>query len=271
MRYIDYSNFKPDAEWLKKAKDLTDKMIELHKQGKLEERNKLMEDNSAHWGKLKEEHLKLSHNKCWGSETKDLYSHYDVEHFRPKKEAKDLAGKDIGGYWWLAFDYHNYRICGNVGNRKKGGWFPLKENSPKSKHDDPCEESELIYLIDPIIPEDVNLLAFDEEGKVIPHPVIVDNWEKRRVEVSVERLKLNEHAPLTEARRKIWQEMSKNIEEYYEYKKKCTGTNHAVMKQKLSDVCRKIKKMTKEEEILSSVAKWCILFRNDQQLNNLIF
>ena len=55
MRYIDYSNFKPDAEWLKKAKDLTDKMIELHKQGKLEERNKLMEDNSAHWGKLKEE------------------------------------------------------------------------------------------------------------------------------------------------------------------------------------------------------------------------
>ena len=29
MRYIDYSNFKPDAEWLKKAKDLTDKMIEL--------------------------------------------------------------------------------------------------------------------------------------------------------------------------------------------------------------------------------------------------
>ena len=161
MRYIDYSNFKPDAEWLKKAKDLTDKMIELHKQGKLEERNKLMEDNSAHWGKLKEELLKLSHNKCWFSETKDLYSHYDVEHFRPKKEAKDLAGKDIGGYWWLAFDYHNYRICGNVGNRKKGGWFPLKENSPKSKHDDPCEESELIYLIDPIIPEDVNLLAFD--------------------------------------------------------------------------------------------------------------
>jgi hypothetical protein len=83
--------------------------------------------------------------------------------------------------------------------------------------------------------------------------------------------RLNEHAPLTEARRKIWQEMSKYIEEYYEYKMKCTGANHAVMKQKLSDVCKKIKKMTtKDDEILSSVARWCILFRNDQQLINLL-
>ena len=50
----------------------------------------------------------------------------DVEHFRPKLEVKELyKEQNREGYWWLAFDYHNFRVCGNVGNRKKGGWFPL--------------------------------------------------------------------------------------------------------------------------------------------------
>ena len=38
-------------------------------------------------------------------------------------------GVSAKGYWWLAFDYMNFRVCGNVGNHKKGGWFPLGENS----------------------------------------------------------------------------------------------------------------------------------------------
>ncbi len=73
--------------------------------------------------------LALSGGKCWFSEVRELYSHYDVEHFRPKKEAKGLDGADRDGYWWLAFDYMNFRVCGYVGNRKKGGWFPLQQGS----------------------------------------------------------------------------------------------------------------------------------------------
>lgn len=34
----------------------------------------------------------------------------------------------------------------------------------------PCEESETRYLLDPIDDDDVSLIAFDEEGKVIPAP-----------------------------------------------------------------------------------------------------
>jgi hypothetical protein len=26
----------------------------------------------------------------------------------------------------LAFDWQNFRVCGNVGNRKKGTYFPLR-------------------------------------------------------------------------------------------------------------------------------------------------
>jgi len=98
-------------------------MKELYTQGKIEERNNLIDSKSAHWGKLKLWLKVLSHGKCWFSEVRELYSHYDVEHFRPKKEAKAMDGTVRDGYWWLAFDYTNYRLCGNVGNRKKGGWF----------------------------------------------------------------------------------------------------------------------------------------------------
>jgi hypothetical protein len=57
----------------------------------------------------------------------------------------------------------NFRFCGNAGNRKKGGWFPLQVGSHCSIYACPCEESESKYLLDPIDDYDVSLLAFDEE------------------------------------------------------------------------------------------------------------
>ena len=71
----------------------------------------------------------------------------DVEHFRPKVEAKDLMAPARDGYWWLAFDYRNFRACGNVGNRKKGGWFPLQTGSLVSTSKNQGEESETPYLL----------------------------------------------------------------------------------------------------------------------------
>ena len=109
-----------------------------------------------------------------------LFLHMDVEHFRPKKEAKRSASTD-DGYWWLAFDYMNFRACGNVGNRKKGGWFPLQAGSLCSTYANRCEESETPYLLDPIDVHDVTLLAFDDEGKAIATPN-ASAWEKTRVD-----------------------------------------------------------------------------------------
>ena len=92
--------------------------------------------------------------------------------FAPRKRPRRWIAGLRDGYWWLAFDYMNFRVCGNVGNRKKGGWFPLKDGSLCSTHAQPCEESETRYLLDPIDDDDVALIAFDEEGKVIPMPVL---------------------------------------------------------------------------------------------------
>ena len=269
MRYIDFEDFEPGKDWLKESKRLTEELIKLHKSGDIKARNKFIDDNSAHWGRIKDDLLKLSDGKCWFSEARDIFSHIDVEHFRPKKEVKEIDGTNRDGYWWLAFDYHNYRACGNVGNRKKGGWFPLRDGSIVSAYDRPCEESEEPYLLDPTDPDDVELLAFDEEGKAIPAPGIA-HWEQERVEVTIERLKLNEHAPLSEERRKIWQRMVMEIDQYQYSKSRCKAGGNPAARAKAKEHARKIKTMVQKSEELSSVAKWCVLFRGDYMLFRLI-
>ena len=158
-------------DWLAKSERLVSELAALEAAGRREERNALINANDAHWCELKPWLLALSSGKCWFSEVRDLFSHPEVEHFRPKTMAKSLDGIKRDGYWWLAFSYMNFRVCGNVGNRKKGIWFPLSNGSVCSTYANRCEESETHYLLDPIDASDVSLIAFDEEGKVIPVPV----------------------------------------------------------------------------------------------------
>lgn len=254
--------------WLTKSKQLVADLAALDAAGKREERNGLIDCNKPHWDKLKPWLLALSGGKCWFSEVRELYSHYDVEHFRPKKEAKALDGTQRDGYWWLAFDYMNLRACGNVGNRKKGGWFPLKLGSLCSTYPEQCEESEARYLIDPIDDDDVALIAFDEEGKVIPIPG-ASEWERERVDETVKRLKLNEHVPLAEERRKVWQKVDGLIEDFLSAKARCGTGNNPAAKAKLTEVRSRIREMTNPTAELSAVARWCLLLRNDPQLRRL--
>jgi uncharacterized protein (TIGR02646 family) len=255
--------------WLDKSKMFVQELAELDVAGKREERNVLIDSKREHWAQLKPWLLALSDGKCWFSEVRELYSHYDVEHFRPKKEAKDLDDIQRDGYWWLAFDYMNFRVCGNVGNRKKGGWFPLQRGSRCSTYAAPCEESEARYLLDPIDDDDVSLIAFDEEGKVIPAPG-TSPWEQERVHETVKRLKLNEHGVLAEERRKIWQKLDRLIEDFEAAKARCGAGNNPAAKAKLLEVRARIREMTVKNAELSSVARWCVLLRNDLRLSRLV-
>ncbi|WP_082542708.1 hypothetical protein [Rhodanobacter sp. Root561] len=255
--------------WKARSKQLVGYLADLEKSGYRKERNELIDYYSDHWGALKPWLLALSSGKCWFSEVRELYSHYDVEHFRPKKEAKALNTQIRDGYWWLAFDYMNLRACGNVGNRKKGGWFPLKDGSLCSSFSEPCEEAETRYLLDPIDDEDVALLAFDEEGKAIAVPDASD-WDKERVKETVTRLKLNEHPPLTDERRKIWQKVERLIADYQMAKARCALGGNPVAKAKLSQVRASVREMTAPTAELSAVARWCLLLRNDAQLSRLV-
>lgn len=256
-------------EWLATSVIHVKKMTVLHQAGKIVERNKYIDDNSTHWGKLKPWLQALSYGKCWFSEAKETFSHYDVEHFRPKKKVKILDESEKDGYWWLAFDYMNFRLCGNVGNSKKGVWFPLRVGSMCASYDNRCEECEINYLLDPIDAADVSLLSFDDEGKAISAPGISD-WDRERVEETVKHLKLNAHSPLTEARRQTWQEVINLITQFEDNISKSAQGPNPVAKDRARDAARQIREKTQPHSPFSSVAKWCVRLSNNPRLSSLV-
>jgi uncharacterized protein (TIGR02646 family) len=297
MRWIDFKGKDPTQPfadwnpWTQKRWDewkaeanrlaglvaaLNEEAVKLQRQGqqaealkKIAKRNDIIDKNSAHWGKLKDWLLALSYGKCWFTEARDIASHKEIEHFRPKKVAVDLAGNARDGYWWLAFDYTNFRVAGNVPNRKKGGWFPLAEGSHTSKYDQRCEESEQPYLLDPTNDADPGLLAFDEEGNAVPVPG-ANEWDTKRVDESIKRLKLNDHDALPTERRRLWQKMSTIISEFLDAKQKYNPQTNPMVKVTIEEKARQIRELTRPEAELSAVARWCVLFRNDGRLSRLI-
>lgn len=253
--------------WLKESDRLVGEIAKLNAAGLIKERNDLIDKHSGHWGKLKPWLLALSGGKCWFTEAREIASHLDVEHFRPKKSARNAKGPERDGYWWLAFDYMNFRIAGTVPNRKKGVWFPLRYGSQCSTYDHPCEGDEVSHFLDPTNAHDVTLLAFDEEGKAVPAPGI-DRWERVRVKRTVERLKLTEHQALAEERRKTWQNATKLINKYL--KALSESRTSAAARERVKATARDIVCLTKPDAELSAVAKCCIRFRNVPQLSRLI-
>ncbi len=198
MRYIPLIDNPPDEAWCNRADAFTQSLLDAVN---MEEKKTIIDANSRIWGEIKGHLLGLSHNKCWYSEARETYSHYHVDHFRPKKRAFDLNSTDQGGYWWLAFNWKNYRISGSVGNIKKGDRFCVlnhKANLPVDPLDD-----EVNYFLDPIEPDDPALLTFNEEGMIKPINPNEEDWEYKRAKYTIDNLNLN-FGPLTEARKKIW-------------------------------------------------------------------
>lgn len=256
-------------EWNDKSARLVRIMAWFEKKGRSDWRNQIIDKYSSHWGELKPWLEALSDGKCWFSDVRELYSHYDVEHFRPKKKAKALDGTAREGYWWLAFDYMNFRLCGNVGNRKKGGWFPLRDGSLSSTFSVPCEESEEAYFLDPICASDVSLFGFSDEGNLIPWPH-VSAWDAIRVEETAKRLKLNEHNLLAEERRKIWQSMHRLTKKYELFTARLAKGNNPGVMQKAEATAKQIKKMISPSEELASVARCYLALSNNPRLIRLM-
>ena len=285
MRWIDFDGKKPtdtdipgwepwtDEEWqtwLDESEEYLLEIKRLHDSGDKEARNIYIDSKRDHWGKLKPWLFAISYGKCWFTEGRDICSHKDVEHFRPKRLVKNIDKGEEDGYWWLTFDYKNFRASGNVTNRKKGNWFPLHDASRRSTYDMRCEESETPLLLDPIKQTDTELIAFDDEGNAIPNPEIDNAWDALRVEKSIEWFKLNDHDDLPEERRKVWQEVSLAVDEYLRAKKAYRPGINPVPKETMEQRLREIRKRTREDAELSSVALWCLRFRNDERLIRLV-
>jgi len=253
MIHIPLFDNPPDDVWLQKAESLTEKLKQEPDIGK---RKKIIDDNASVWREIKKHLQKLSHNKCWYSESREVYSHYHVEHFRPKKKALDLGKEDQGGYWWLAFDWKNYRICGSVGNTKKGDRFFVKKNKATCPTDD--LDDEVICFLDPIDEDDVLKITFNENGEMVPLENDKKAWDCERAQYTIRHLDLNFEL-LKEARRELWDDIDKRIAELQNLMKKNNQTPSASRKATIRQKMKDLRDYLKPSSQFSATAKACLL------------
>jgi hypothetical protein len=263
MRYINIEDKSPSAEWCEKAEQKTEQLKRLSSS---EERKDFIGNNNI-WGDLKAWLLQLSHGKCWYSEAKEIFSDYDVDHFRPKLRAKDLDGTEREGYWWLAFDWKNYRICGSIGNRPhsdkenelrgKADYFPLKKESPIAE-DYTCDIcDEIICILDPTNPVDPPLLTFDETG--YPQPAVHEgSWGYDRAKVTIKLLYLD-YPPLVDERKRIWTKCILLINRAQRIMEELNKSQSVTKKTELEQTLKKLIETTSEKAPLSSTARACLL------------
>lgn len=275
MIYINIEGKKPPDDWCYKAEELTKKLNGLDS---TEERKKLIDKNKDLWRELKTWLLQLSHDKCWYSEAKEIFSFYDIDHFRPKSCAKQLDDTKREGYWWLAFDWRNYRISGNIGNRPHRGeddrvrgkrdYFPLKTGSSVAISPEYDLRDEIIYLLDPTDPDDPLLLTFDESG--YPKPAASDEtWGCKRAKVTIELLHLD-YRPLVDERKKIWTNCSLLIREAQNSMGGQSEVISATEQEKVKNIFKKLREMVSEKAELSSTARACLLSSGKLWARNIV-
>lgn len=186
MIYIDLENNPPSQDWIDNADIVTQQLIAAQDDPT---KNAIIDNNKNLWNELKTHLMALSNNKCWYTESTNAAAHCHVDHFRPKKEVIDEDGNTTSGYWWLAFDWLNYRFAGPAPNIRKKSYFHVVANRALN-YGDVCENEDILFL-DPIDINDPDELAFTNEGLVKPKSDDVQSRNFKRVTYSVKRLNLN--------------------------------------------------------------------------------
>jgi hypothetical protein len=195
VRFIDTASYRPSDQWRGRARTLQDEIQEIatrlgqaapeNKAAIREELRKKISGAQALWTELKAELGRLSSNKCWYCESREIRSHMVIDHFRPKNRVKER--KEHPGYWWLALAHSNFRYCCTLCNslkkndetgdtHGKADSFPLFDEAARAfdiannlGQEDPC-------LLDPTLAADVIPLWFDEDGRA------VSKYEKKNKE-----------------------------------------------------------------------------------------
>lgn len=196
MRYIDIKRMRLPAGWTKVASKAYDRV----KSSGPEQRNTEISRCSHVWRDLKASLVDLSYGKCWYCEARQERADNAVDHFRPKGRVTECEAHE--GYWWLAFDWTNYRFscayCNSQhgkGEERKGkqDHFPLLEESARAHRPENDIEGESSCLLDPAVPSDPPLLWFNDEGHAEPKES-ARLLQKQRAAASISIYNLN-HQP----------------------------------------------------------------------------
>ena len=168
------------------------------------------------WKELKQKLAGISHEKCWFCESKNVRADNAVDHFRPKNAVAGNAAHE--GYWWLAFEWSNYRFtctfCNSI--RKdpntgiaggKGTHFPVLDELRRAMNGAGDCGNEQPLLLDPCCNLDPPHLWFEEDGTPKANPNVcgaAGSFPSQRVTASIQFYHLS-HSILVDERKKVCQ------------------------------------------------------------------
>jgi hypothetical protein len=256
----DYSNLDLVDDLPQKIKDWLRKVevvnAELYKVKTAQQHHDYIEANKRLWADedLKEWLLKLSKDKCWYTEVKHGADYPEIEHFRPKKSAKDENSIVVtDGYYWLAFNLTNYRISKPMPNRKKGTFFPVIDEKRRAKNCKQCHLDERPWFLDPLAPRDHMLLSFNDNGKAVPE-IGTTQLQKNRVAFTVSHFGLN-HVLLNRRRKEVWKTTRQLFNRYSQLTAIAEKTGSIRAETKAEEALEKIMALIKPSAEFSSIAK----------------
>ncbi len=213
---IDSSQMRVTPKWKVRAKRAMERLAAL---SETDRKRRLSRGSAGIWKDLKPDLEKLSNKKCWYCEARQIRSDMHVDHFRPKAE---VDGVDHPGYWWLAFDWKNYRLSCTFCNspRKdpirgctegKGSQFPLRDEQRRCRAAGTPTDDEQPLLLDPVVNSDPSSLMFQDDGQAISRYSAAEApWPNERAETSIRIYNLN-HNDLKEERRRLYERCNRLV------------------------------------------------------------
>lgn len=247
-------NGTPPADWVADAEAVTQQLRAAADQ---DARDVIIEANEGLWrdDRIRNWLLSQFNNKCWYSEAQDSVSSIHVDHYRPKGRIKqELGSNPEGGYWWLAFKWDNYRICGQLLNVKKGDLFPIIEGVRCTPDNPVGLQLEAPMLIDPLT-DQTRLISYekDEDACIAVVAAGITEPDVKRAEKTIEIMGLNLRPRLNEKRNDFWDKCMMKIDEY----RNATGAQVLRLVAQ-SSAKAALKEMVQYNSEFSSVTEACI-------------
>jgi hypothetical protein len=247
-------NGTPPADWVADAEAVTQLLRAAPDQ---DARDTIIIGNDGLWrdDRIRNWLLSQFNNKCWYSEAQDSVSSIHVDHYRPKGRVKQELGAILeGGYWWLAFRWDNYRICGQLLNVKKGDLFPIIEGNRCTADDPVSLQLEAPSLIDPLS-DQTRLISYekDEDACVAVIAAGIIEPDITRAKKTIEIMGMNLRPRLNEKRNQFWDKCRMRIAEH----QNASGPQALRLVAK-SSAKAALKEMVHYDSEFSSVSEACI-------------
>lgn len=242
----------PPQDWIDDAQVITDQLRAATSKA---DREAIIDKNQGLWRdvRIRDWLLNQFNNKCWYTEAYDSVSSIHVDHYRPKGRVRDLNGNENEGYWWLAFNWKNYRICGQLINVKKSDVFPLTEGVQATN--EILLRLEAPLIIDPR-EEETRLISYekDEDACIAVPSADISNAEKFRAEKTIDVLGLNRLTKLNQKRAEFWKDCRMAIADY----KGGAEDPQAIRLVNQASAIKELKKKVTYEVEFSSISEACI-------------